>query len=225
MNLDKKIQLYSYLKNFFSAERAEKFDDIIAQRTKHLCIVTEDIYQSHNASAVVRSCDCFGIQELHVIESCKTYEVNNQIALGAEKWVDVISHKHGENNTFKTFDYLRKEGYKIVATTPHTNDVNLEDLPINSKIALVFGTELSGLSDEAISNADIHVKIPMVGFTESLNISVCAGVAMHYLTNKIKKSNIHWHLTEEDKIDILVRWAKNTIKSADSIIEQWMKEN
>jgi tRNA (guanosine-2'-O-)-methyltransferase len=163
--------------NIISESKQLMFDAIAAERTKHLTVVLENIHQEHNASAVMRSCDCFGIQDLHVIEKNNQYKVQRDIALGAGRWVDLYNFDKGENPSLDCIKKLKEKGYKIVATTPHTNDVTINELDLSQPIALVFGTEHTGISAEIIAEADEFVKIPMYGFSESFNISV--SVAIH----------------------------------------------
>jgi len=219
---NKKI-LLTHLLGFASENKSKLFDKVIQFRTRYITVVLEDIFQSHNASAVLRSCDCFGIQDVHIIENLNKFEINPHIALGSAKWLNL--HKYTGNTTKKISPYeiLKTNGYRIIATTPHKNDCFLEDLSLDSKIALVFGTELNGLSKEAVKNADAFVKIPMYGFTESFNISVSAAIMLHYLTEKLRKSDLNWKLTEEEMIDIKLSWIKNVVKSSDLIEKRLFK--
>lgn len=222
-NIENKKELLNYLFEFISENKKTKFRNIIKYRTKYLTVVLEDIFQSHNASAVLRSCDCFGIQDVHIIENRNEYNVNPNVALGSSKWLNLKRYNKDENNTLSCFKSLREQGYKIVATSPHKNDCKLEELKTDKKIALVFGTELNGLSDLAIDNADEYVKIPMYGFTESFNISVSAALAIFYISEKIRKSDIQWQLNENEILDTKLIWAKGAIKNFDFIKNNFMK--
>ena len=215
-------QLRDYLFEFISENKKNLFETIIEDRTRHLTVVLENIYQPHNASAVLRSCDLFGVQDVHIIENSNEYTLSDQVAMGSSKWLTMKKYNDEKENTIACFDALRKEGYKIVATTPHTKDVMLADLPLDQKTALVFGTELTGLSDIAMENADAFVKIPMYGFTESFNISVSAALSLYQLTDNIRKSDIDWQLSEDEKIDIQIAWAMNVIKKSELILEDFL---
>ncbi len=217
--------LVEFMAEFLTPERALLFDQVIKNRTKYLTVVLEDIFQPHNASAVLRTCDCFGIQDIHVIENRNKYEVNADVALGSSKWISLTKHNKQENNTLACINKLRKEGYRIIATTPHTNDTNLDDFDLGKgKAALLMGTELTGLSNIAMENADEFVKIPMHGFTESFNISVSAAIILHHLTIKLHKSNIDWRITEEDELAVRYRWIKNTLKKSNLIEKRYFKK-
>ena len=216
--------LLNKLLEMVSDHKKELFTEIIQNRTRHLTVVMEDIYQSQNASAVLRSADCFGIQDVHIIENKNEYTLNPQVALGSSKWLNLYKYNASDNNTLMAYKELRSRGYQIVATTPHMKHVNLDDLDISKKTALVFGTELMGLSDVAIENADIHMKIPMYGFTESFNISVSAALCMHHLSEKIRKSDVDWQLTSQEKQDVLLNWARAVVKSSAEVERKILSE-
>lgn len=221
-----KKDLILYLSQFVSETRLKKFDDTINERTRHITVVLEDIYQAHNASAVLRSCDCFGIQDVHFIENRNKYKISSDVDMGASSWLSIHRHSEKENNnTISCLQSLKQKGYKIVATTPHERDCTLDKLPIDNKIALVFGTEIDGITDDVRNHADEFVRIPMYGFTESFNISVSAALSMYELTSRLRKSNIQYQLTEEEKEDILLEWMKSSIKRCDLIIKDYFSKH
>lgn len=222
LNFEQKKELCNYLTNFVFENKNKKFDEILQQRTRHLTVVLEDIFQSQNASAVLRTCDCFGIQDVHIIENKYTFEINPDVELGSAKWLNINKYNSQKHNTLEAFETLRSQGYKIVATSPHKNDLMIHDLPIDDKIALVFGTERRGLSEIAINNADAYVKIPMYGFTESFNISVSAAMSVYYLSEKIRNSTVNWKLSEEEIQEIKLNWLSNKIKMSDQIIKDFL---
>jgi tRNA (guanosine-2'-O-)-methyltransferase len=224
MDYDKvtKLRLLEHLMSFVSEERKKRFDDILQHRTRHITVVLEDIYQPHNASAVLRSCDLTGVQDVHIIENGNDYSVNPEVALGSSKWLDLIKYNEKDNNTLDTFAKLKNNGYTIVATTPHKYNFNLDTLPIDKKIAIVFGTELTGLSDLAISNADEYLRIPMYGFTESYNISVSAALTLFTLTQRLRESNINWQLNDDEITDILLDWARSSVGRSEVIERHFM---
>jgi tRNA (guanosine-2'-O-)-methyltransferase len=213
--MDYREQLLEYFSEYLTERRKELFQKVIRYRTRHITVVLEDIFQPHNASAVLRSCDLTGVQDVHIIENRNTYEVNPDVAMGSFKWLNLYKYNEKENNTLDTFDKLRQQGYRIVATTPHKNDKTLEDISIDGKMALIFGTELTGLSDIAIENADEYLRIPMYGFTESYNISVSVALTLFTLTERLRKSDIPWQLSEDEKLDILLEWSRRSVKRSD----------
>ena len=223
---EQKEQLYEALSEFFSENKRQLLDQNIQNRTKHITLVMEDIFQSQNASAVLRTADCFGIQDVHIIENQYEYTLNPDVALGSSKWVNYYRYnKKDENNTLLAYDDLRKKGYKIIATLPHENDVMLQDLDISQPIALVFGTEKTGLTETAIKNADAFVKIPMYGFTESFNISVSAALCSFYLTEKMRNTTgLDWKLTENQQIEQKLYWARQIVREADKIMKKLVED-
>jgi tRNA (guanosine-2'-O-)-methyltransferase len=208
---------------FATDERLTRFNEILAHRMRHLTVVVEDVYQAHNTSAVLRSCDCFGVQDVHIIENKNEFSVNPDIALGSSKWLNVNRYNEQKNNTVECLRSLKKRGYKIAATTPHTDDVMLSDLDLSQPTALVFGTEKEGISDLVRQEADSFVRIPMYGFTESYNISVSAALCLYECTERIRKEGLNWELSESEKNEILLSWLKNSIKSSSNILEKLEK--
>jgi tRNA (guanosine-2'-O-)-methyltransferase len=218
MSIKKQIEI---LTPFITEQRIEKFQEIIKHRTQYITVVLEDIYQPHNASAVLRSCDLFGVQDVHIIENQNEYKVNPDVVVGSSKWLTLRKYNKQDNNTFETINTLKKQGYRIIATTPHTDDVELQKFDISKgKFALFFGSEMPGISDIVMDNADEYLKIPMYGFTESFNISVSAAIILHELSEKLRKSDINWQLSEEDKDKMLLHWLKLTVREADKIIDR-----
>jgi len=211
------LKLLDHLENYLTEERNERFKTIITERTKHFTVATEDVYQLHNTSAVIRSCDVFGIQEVNIIEERNSKRIDREIAMGAQKWVD-LNRFHSVKDCIKS---LREQDYQIVATTPHTNECLLHEFDATKKSCFFFGRETEGLSQEVLDEADCFLKIPMVGFTESLNISVSAAIILQHATTKLRQSNINWRLTEEEQLEIRLKWISKTLKSYDEIVERF----
>ena len=209
--------LIQFLSGFVTSERLDLFNRILALRTNYLTVVLEDLYQTQNTSAVVRTADCFGIQNVHVIENKHAFEVNPDVVRGASNWVSVIQHNGTEMNTPEALRRLRQDGYRIVVATPHDHDVDLENFDLGKgKAAIVFGCERPGLTEWAMKEADEYMKIPMVGFTESLNVSVAVAVTLHHLTHQLRNhTDIDWHLTDKEKQEILLDWLRTSIKRVD----------
>jgi tRNA (guanosine-2'-O-)-methyltransferase len=218
-------ELYNFLSPHITEKRLNLFNRIIESRTKYLTVVLEDIFQPQNASAVLRSCDCFGIQDVHIIENRNEFEVDTEVSLGSSKWLSLNKYNQEENNSLAAIKRLKKDGYRIVATTPHLNDQELPDFDLSQgKSALVFGTELQGISDTILNEADEFLKIPMFGFTESFNISVSAAIVLHHLTDKLRRSEIDWKLTEEEKVEKKIEWIRSTLKKSELIETRFWKE-
>jgi tRNA (guanosine-2'-O-)-methyltransferase len=221
-----KKELLSYLSEVVNSERLSLFNRIIGNRTNYITVVLEDIFQPQNASAVLRSCDCLGIQNVHIIENRNVFQVDTEVAMGSSKWLTLNKYYHKKNNSQEAIQFLKSNGYRIVATSPHSNDVDLPDFDINKgKIALVFGSELPGISETILQNADEFLKIPMYGFTESYNISVSAAIVLYQLTEKMRNSQfITWQLTEEERIDTLLHWIRSSVKKSGLVEKRFLEE-
>ena len=215
------IDYLNYLEGFLTDNRKEKFLKVLGNRTNHFTVAIEDVFQLHNTSAVMRSCEVFGVQQLNVVEEKFGKSIDKEIAMGAQKWVDVNRYESISN----CVESLKNKGYQIIATTPHENDCFMDDFDISKPSALFFGTERDGLSEEVMKNADGFLKIPMVGFTESLNISVSAAITLQNLTNRLRKSDVKWQLSEEEILIKRLQWAKNSIKDIKRIEARYYEEN
>ena len=214
------LQLYKYLESLLTERRKNLFQDILAQRTRHFTVVTEDVYQLHNTSAVMRSCDIFGIQDLHVVEELVSKRIDKEIAMGSQKWVSLYRY----DTIADCISKLKNEGYQIIATTPHDNATLLHDFDVTKKSAFFFGKENDGLSDSVMNHSDGLLKIPMYGFTESLNISVAAAIILQHVVSKLRETKIDWQLSEEERLDLGMQWMCKTIKSVDEIIERYYSD-
>jgi len=221
-----KEKLIGHLSKFVTDRRVQLFDTLLNYRTRYITVVLEDLYQPHNASAVLRSCECFGIQDIHIIENLNEYRISPDVALGSHKWLNLYRYNKETENTRPAIELLKIKGYRIVATTPHKNDCTLDEFDLDKgKVALLFGSELKGLSPLAMQLADEFVKIPMVGFTESLNISVTAAIFIHHLTGKLHNSpHIQWQLPDEEKQQIKLAWLKNTIRKSELIENAFLND-
>ena len=216
-----KAALYERAATLFSDNKRALFDRLAPLRTRHLCVVLEDIYQSHNAAAVLRSCDCFGVQDVHVVEARNPFCPAGDVAVGSAKWVDWYRHASIQD----AYRHLRAQGYRIVATLPHENDQMITDLDISQPTALVFGTELTGLTQEAIDGADAYVKVPMYGFTESFNISVCAALSLFALTERMRHDDtIPWRLEDDALLDLKLHWSTQAIRDGERVLQTLMQE-
>ncbi|WP_282121679.1 TrmH family RNA methyltransferase [Algibacter mikhailovii] len=214
------LKLLEHLEDYLTAHRKERFGAVLSERTKHFTVATEDVYQLHNTSAVMRSCDVFGIQELNIVEEQNSKHIDREIAMGAQKWVDLNRY----SNVNDCIANLKQNGYQIVATTPHTNDCELHDFDVTKKSCFIFGRETKGLSHEVIARADSFLKIPMYGFTESLNISVSAAIILQHVTTRLRQSDVNWQLTDHEKNEKRLDWCKKTIKSYDDIVERFYEK-
>ncbi|WP_136667074.1 RNA methyltransferase [Flavobacterium sp. H122] len=209
----------NYLETFITESRKEGFKRVLANRTKHFTVACEDVFQLHNTSAVMRSCEVFGIQELNVVEQRFGKHIDTEIAMGAQKWVDINRF----DSIQECISAVKSKGYQIIATTPHENDSLLEDFDISKPSAFFFGTERDGLSEDVLEQADGFLKIPMVGFTESLNISVSAAIILQSVSARLHRSEINWQLSEAELLEKRIDWARKSIKDIDFVTQRYLE--
>ena len=219
------LDLIAHMSECLTENRLALFKQVLAERTRYITVLLEDIYQSQNASAVLRTCDCTGIQDVHIVEERNEYEINRDVALGADQWLSLNYYNEGESNLSSAVESLKKEGYRIVATSPHEEGSTPETFDLEKgKAALMFGTELNGLTDKALELADEYIQIPMAGFTESYNVSVSAAITLYTLRKRLEASSFAWKLCEEEQSELLLNWLRTTIKMSDQIENKFIKD-
>lgn len=201
------FEFRSYLATFLSEHKLDLLPRLLLNRTRHLSVVVEDIYQPHNASACLRSCDCFGVQDVHIIENFNEFSASSGVALGSSQWL-TLNQYDGDNATADCLNSLRDAGYSIVVTSPHDADCDLETYDVTKPTALLFGAEKDGASKTALAMADHVMRIPMFGFTESFNISVAVAVCLHHLVWRLRASDVDWRLSRDECESILTDWTR-----------------
>ncbi len=222
--------LVDHLSRFVTGNRLTQFQRVLDGRTRYITVVLEDIFQSHNASAVLRTCDCTGVQDVHIVERRNEYEINRDVALGSNQWLTLHYYNKkkengGAENIVGAVSALKEKGYRIVATSPHKEGTTPETFDLDrGKAALLFGTELNGLTGQALELADEYIRIPMVGFTESYNISVSAAVILYGLRKRLEQSSLDWSLGVTEKTEIMLEWLRTSIKMAEKIEKQFLKD-
>ncbi len=217
-------ELLNFLGSFLSDPRKSLIEQVLQNRTRHLTVVLENIYQPQNASAVIRTCDCFGIQDLHVIENSHEFKVNPKVVHGSSKWVSLHRYDQHTDNTECCLSHLRDQGYCIVGTSPSSESKSILDLDIQQKTALVFGTEATGLTDLAKEECDMLVTYPMFGFTESLNISVSVSLCLGALVPDLHRSDIPWQLTGTEMDELRLSWYRQSVSRSDILEREFLKK-
>lgn len=217
--------LFEHLGKFISDHKRQGVENIINLRTRYITVVLEDIFQSQNASAVIRTCECMGLQDVHVVENISKYSINPRVLKGANKWMDIVHHTSKlENNTITCIEKLKKAGYKVLVTDPGEDGISIHDVDVSqNKLALLFGNELRGVSPEALTHCDQKVKIPMYGFTESLNISVSVAICLSALVTKLHSSAIDIGLTDSEKDIIKLKWYRKIVRKSDLIEREFLR--
>lgn len=209
----------SILAHYMTAERVALLHKNIEHRTRHLTVLLENINKPQNASAILRTCDCMGIQDVHISASSVEYSPNKRIVRGADKWLTMHSYQH-KHSTKTAIQALQEKGYRVLAACPHKTAHRIDQVDVEqSKVALLFGTEREGISQEAEAYADGFVYIPMYGFSESYNVSVTVALALQTLRNKLEMSAVDWKLNGSEKETLLFEWYKKSVKHADQLLE------
>jgi tRNA (guanosine-2'-O-)-methyltransferase len=220
---DSDRQLFDYLLTFLTADRQARFAEVLSQRTRRITVVLEDFYGTHNIGAVLRTCDAFGIQDVHVIEDEHEFEHVPEIALGSQKWLTI--HRHGAPNPrLRCVTALRQAGYRLLAVTPHADAQPPEEVDVAQPCALVFGTEKDGLTDEILSLADGAVRIPMCGFVESLNVSVAAAICVYPIVQRLRRGPHDWGLTDAERETLLFDWVRKSVPHVESLEQRFREE-
>lgn len=224
MDLQQVRLLSTYFSQFISEPRKDFMERVLNNRTRFLTLVLEDIYQSQNASAAIRTCECMGLQDVHIIETASAWSTNKQVLKGSNKWIDIIRYKKKNfNNAEECYSQLRSQGYTIAVADPSPDGVSVHELDISKPIALVMGNERHGSSEFALSHADLKVHIPMVGFTESLNISVSAAICINSILTRLRASDISWRLREDEKEFLRLQWYKKTVRRSELLEREYLR--
>lgn len=211
---------FEYLKQFLTDERLSKIEFYAQESSDFVLPVMEDIFQFRNAAAIVRSVEACGFHKIVAMESENEFNPNLRVTKGAETWVEVEKMPH----QLESLKKIKERGYKILAVSPEKNAIMLPDYDLKEPVALVFGTEKEGVTEEILDFADETVAIPMYGFTKSFNVSVAAAICFYDLKQKLVKSDLDYKLSNKKLWELKVRWAKNSIKSGEEILQKYLKE-
>ena len=223
--MDRDQQLTRFLSQFVTEHKLNLMEKVLSMRTRYLTVVLEDLYQSQNASAVVRTCECLGIQDVHVIEDTARYGTNKKVLKGSHYWVDIIKHRIRAGGSVRAeADALRQRGYRVLVTSVDPGSMPLQEIDVTAgPIALVMGNELKGTSPEVVAAADGLVHIPMHGFTESFNVSVSAAICLSGLRDRMMATDIRWELSDEEKIDLRLRWLRTMVNRSELLEREFLK--
>lgn len=211
------------LEDFVTPERAQKFEQVASQRTRNLTVVLDRIRNYHNISAVIRSADAFGVNDIHLVGS--RFEYTKGISKGTERWID-LHHKEHAEDMCKT---LKEKGFSLVVLQPevrnspyaHLTHLPVFSLPFEEKLALVFGNEKHGVSEVFMQEATYGASIPMYGFVDSFNISVACAITLFCST--ISNAEAGRRVTpigEKEKSELKDRWLRDNVKNADRILSE-----
>ena len=223
---DKNLLLTEHFSQFVSEHKKAFIERVLEHRTRYVTVALEDIYQSQNASAVLRTCECLGVQNVHIIETKSEWSTNKKVLKGSDKWLDIIRYNMPKAaNIEACLSLLKQQGYQIAVTDPSPDGISVEDVPIDKPLAFVMGNELNGSSPYSMAHADLKVKIPMVGFTESLNISVSAAICLNSVLSRLRRSDIRWSLTENEKDLLRLQWYKKVVRRSELMEREFLRSN
>ena len=212
----------NYMTQFITDERRDVLQRTLSQRTHYMRIMTENMFHPQNASAIMRHCEAFGIQQIHTVEDRCKFDPSVNIVRGTQKWVDVEHHA----TTKEALAALKEQGYRIVATTPHRCSATPESFDVTKgKFALVFGTEHAGISEEVIEAADDFLMIPMCGMVESLNVSASAAILIYMLSERIRQNVDGWQLSESEQLRLITRWTISSVRDFEGILRRAEQQN
>ena len=225
MNADQQLALTEYLAGFVTPNRQANIEAVLAHRTRYITVVAEDFHNAHNASAILRTCEGLGIQDIHIVENFNTFKARRGAASGSQKWVTVHHYdSETEDNTDTCLAKLRSQGYLVVATNPHGQALPPEVLPLDQKLAILFGSERYGVSERALAQADLQLKIPMVGFMESLNVSVSAALCLYTLTRRLRQLDVDWPLSDREKQELRLHWFRLSARNSDRLEQYFLTQ-
>lgn len=223
-DLDKRFRDWaiSELESSLTEARQEKCRAILDERMSYMSIVLEDIYNPQNSNAVLRTADCFGVQNVHIVETMNVHEERNLVSKGSEKWLSLHRYNTPDiDNSLVCIKRLKEQGIRIVSAMPHKEGVDIRDFDVKKgPFAIVLGNELYGVSMEMEEFSDEYINIPMYGFTESLNLSVAGALCMHELRNKICREVPDWPLTEDERKNVHLEWIVNSLPSGKAMLKR-----
>lgn len=220
----KEYQLISHFAQFITDHKKQFIQKVLSERTRHVTVVLEDIFQSQNSSAVVRTCECMGLQDIHLVENISKYHVNTRVLKGSHKWMNMVRYRTPNvNNTEVCFKYLKEQGYNIYTADPSEDGVSIHELDPTKRTAIVFGNELRGTSQYAIDHCDQKIRIPMYGFTESLNISVSVAICLNTIIAKLHSINWSYGLSDAEKDELTLQWYRKIVRKSDLLEKQFLR--
>ena len=206
-----------YMQQFMLPERFDNLRRVLGNRTRWMTVCMENTFHPQNASAIIRTCEAFGIQDIHTIETLCPFSPSANVVKGSDKWIGINRHY----STGEALSALRNAGYRIIATTPHSGDTPPEEFDVTAApFALVFGTEHAGVSEEVTDAADGFIRIPMCGFVESLNVSASASILLYMLSSRLRASGAEWQLEECESLAMMLDWMMKSIRDSERILRK-----
>ncbi|MDR1864771.1 MAG: RNA methyltransferase [Bacteroidales bacterium] len=209
------------LSGFVTEARRRRIEEALTWRTRYVAVLLEDIYQSQNASAVLRTCECLGVQDVHVVEHYNPYRINPMVVKGSDRWLSIRKYNRSEHPAREAVAYLKSEGYRIIVASPDETATSLHAFDLKAgKCVVAFGNEHQGVSEDMLREADERLNIPMCGFTQSLNVSVSAGIVLSQLLHRLRTSDADWRLSDGEKQELRAEWLKCSVKKPELILDR-----
>ena len=210
-------EVYQEIFPLLTPERQAKIQHVIEGRTFNINVVLENIYDRGNASAVMRSAEALGLVQVHAIEPGTKFKESQRTTAGADKWVELQRWKE----TASCVAELKRQGKQIIVTSLQANSKHISEVDFTKPSALVLGNEKDGASEEIIKAADVCVVLPMVGFTQSYNISVAGALCFYHIySDRMRRQGFHGDLTDSQKQILSAHYALRTIPSAMDILQR-----
>ncbi len=213
-------ELDAYLETYLTPERKRRLREVLDLRTRHIAVVLDGVFQAHNVSAALRSCDAFGVQDVHLVAPQEDLRLSSDVAAGSDKWLSIRRWK-GAAARQNCLERLREQGMRVVVTSVTQNAQTPATLDLSRPLALVIGNEAYGVSQVFEEAADARLHIPLFGFVESLNLSVACALCLSELTRRLRLSEVAWKLAPEERAQLLRDWTRASIAHVIAIEKRW----
>ena len=220
---EERERLFEFLSDRLTPHKRQLFEDKVQKRTNHIAVCTENLRENHNASALLRTADGFGVNRVFALEAQHPFDIQPPISKRAEKWLSITQYDDGEDRQEKMIADIKAKGYELWAAMPAQDAVSLYDMPLEKPVCLVFGNEVHGITPELEKACDGRFTIPMKGYVESFNVSVSLGICLGVLDYRLK--NQEHNLSESEQLQLKIKWAMETLPGGASIVEHYLSEN
>jgi tRNA (guanosine-2'-O-)-methyltransferase len=208
---------HDLLQDILLPQRVERLKEVLANRVTSITLVLENLHKDYNISAILRTCESFGVQDVHVVPQPGEGKVFRTVTQGCHKWLTIHRHK----DVSSCFKVLKAKGFRILAGGFGGDALPLEGADFSGSVALVFSNELEGANPEVVEQVDGFFVIPMTGFSRSLNVSVAAGIAIHrVLQFKAGKGEELERIPADEAARLLEEWVKKSVRNADAVLKE-----
>jgi len=215
-------RIVALLRPHMTERRLQRIRSVVAERTRSVVPVVEGLVNTGNVSAVMRSAEALGHQDVHVVKGDhERYKHSQRTAQGAQHWLDVW-HWDAPGDCAA---HLREAGYRLVAMHLHADTVPIREVDFTAPTALVFGNEEAGVTDAMLEETDAACEVPLPGFTESFNVSVAAAVALyHAQQDRLDRQGRHADLGDDEQRRLVARFCLRSVNNAERILQRKLGE-